>query len=375
MNWNEDGFLVPLVNLELCVDCGVCVKKCIVLAKPPYVTDDKDSVVSYGAWNNNKTTLLKSSSGGVFSAVAELIISKGGCVFGVMWENSTTAVFSKTETEEGLAAMRGSKYTQAMPRYVYRDVKTELKKNRLVLFCGTPCQVHALKNYLGKSPKNLITIDIVCHGVPSHLILDKYIQENEIADSKKIKYVSFRDKQESWERYHVTRQYCDGTQLSVFQGDDSFMKLFLCDKVLNHVCYNCPFSHIPRQGDITLGDYWGVGKHHPEWPLALGVSAVLANTTESQILLESLRGKIMLMGETFENIYEAQHVNYTRPQTQIPRDRFRIISILANGTLQGALSEAVEFRRIGLFRIKRDHVILNLFRFFRDILIYVRKMI
>lgn len=373
MRWNEDGFLVPQVNLHLCINCGVCVKKCIVLAELPHATDDKNSVVSYGAWNKNKSVLLNSSSGGIFSALAELIISRGGCVFGVIWEDSTTAIFAKTETVNGVDSMRGSKYTQAIPGYVYREVKVELKKNRPVLFSGTPCQVHALKSYLGKSSENLITIDILCHGVPSHLLLNKYIQKDEITASNRIKYISFRDKSEGWDRYKVTRHYSDGAQSSAFHGDDSYMKLFLCNKALNRVCYNCPFSHIPRQGDVTLGDYWGVGKHHPEWPLVEGISAVLSNTKKGQTLLEPLKGKIILIDEPFEKLYEAQRVSYIRTQTQIPRDRAQIISILRNGTLQEALSEALGYKRIGPFKIRKNHIIVKLFRRFKNILSHIKN--
>ena len=179
MVWSKDGFLIPQVDAEACINCGLCVKQCIALEENPKFTDDIDNVVSYGGWNNNTEIHLKSSSGGIFTALAEHVIEQGGIVFGVVWKDKYTAIFDKTDSLEGLSRMRGSKYTQAIPGIVYKNVLAELKTGRQVLFSGTPCQVHALHKYLRKPFDNLLTIDIVCHGVPSHLILEKYIAENE----------------------------------------------------------------------------------------------------------------------------------------------------------------------------------------------------
>lgn len=357
MQWNNEGFLVPLVDISSCVNCGLCVKQCIALAEKPTYTDDIDSVVSYGGWNKDKDIHQKSSSGGVFTALARKAINEGGCVFGVVWQDKLTAVFSKAETQEQLSPMLGSKYTQAKPNYVYREVKAELNSGRLVLFSGTPCQVHALKKYLRKPYDNLLTVDIVCHGTPSHLILEKYIKEEETRTGKTIDHISFRDKKDEWQRYHVTRHYTDGSHASEAFPVDIYMNMFLCDKALNKVCYNCPYAHIPRQGDITLGDYWGVEKHHSDWPMKLGISAILANTPKGNTYLQDLSNMIDLRLEVPGNICSAQPASFIRPKKRLPKDRDLMFSKMPIWSLEEIRKKIVNTTSIGPFRLRtRGHL-------------------
>ncbi len=303
MKWSRDGFPVPSIDEERCIECGRCVKACIAREKPAVPFDDLGSVDSYGAWHREHNLHHRSSSGGVFSALAEYVLAKGGCVFGVVWQDRETAAFCKAENREELAAMRGSKYTPALPGYAYREARAELKKGRYVLFSGTPCQVHALKTFLNQDYPNLLTMDIVCHGTPSRLILQKYIKEDEVTSGKPIEHVSFREKTEGWLDYNVMRHYADGTCASTHKDKDTFMHMFLCNGALNYACYNCPYAHLPRQGDISVGDYWGVQHHHPEWPLHLGVSAVLVHSERGrQVLAELQSGNLELKQEPFRNI-------------------------------------------------------------------------
>ena len=196
---------------------------------------------------------------------------------------------------------------------MYRNVLNNLKNNRLVLFSCTPCQVHALRKYIRKDYDNLLTVDIACHGAPSHLILEKYINEDESRTGKEIRYITFRDKPEGWKKFHVTRHYSDNTVDSTSLDNDIYMKLFLSDKALNKACYNCPYAHIPPQGDITLGDYWGVENHHDDWPIEEGISAVLANSLKGKAWLSELKGELDLREEQFHNIFNGQDVVYIRP--------------------------------------------------------------
>ena len=347
MVWSNEGFLVPEVDTNACINCGLCAKQCIALEETPVYTDDIESIASWGGWNKNETTHLQSSSGGIFTAIAEYILSLGGCVFGVVWKDKYTAVFNKAECMEDLARMRGSKYTPALPGKVYQQVKAELKSGRQVLFSGTPCQVHALKKYLRKPYDNLLTIDIVCHGMPSHLILEKYVLEAEAQTGKNVDHISFRDKPEGWRRFHVTCHYTDGSISSEPLDKDMYMRLFLCDKALNYVCYNCPYAHIPRQGDITLGDYWGVQKLHPNWPLDKGISSILANTEKGKLELLLLTGKLELKAEPFENIYCGQKVVYIRPFKQIPAERRHVLAKLKTWSLKKVLLKVANGKKIG----------------------------
>lgn len=362
MEWSAGGFLIPRVDTETCINCGLCARQCIALEEKPAYTDDIESVASWGGWNKNEATHLQSASGGIFTGLAERVLLAGGCVFGVVWQDKYTAVFSKAETIEGLARMRGSKYTPAIPGKVYQEVLAELKPGRQVLFSGTPCQVHALKKYLRKPYDNLLTIDIVCHGAPSHILLEKYVQEAEARTGKIIDHVSFRDKPEGWIRYHVTCHYTDGSTSSTPLDKDLYMRLFLCDKALNLACYNCPYAHIPRQGDITLGDYWGVQKIHPDWPIDKGISAILANTAKGTQYLQQLNDKLTLCEEPFDKIYSEQPVVYVRPEKQVPRARPVVLARLPFWPLEKVLQKLVNSVRLGPIYLKKNGLIYKILR-------------
>lgn len=373
MVWSEDGFLVPGVDTDRCINCGLCVKQCIALEDKSEYSDDLESVIAYGGWNKNTDIHLKSSSGGIFTALAERIIALGGCVFGVVWKDKLTAVFDRAETVEELSRMRGSKYTPAVPGEVYQEVRRELNTGRQVLFGGTPCQVHALKKYLRKPYKNLLTIDIVCHGAPSHLILEKYIAEDEARTGKTIDHVSFRDKPEGWIRFHVTRHYTDGSKVSEALSTDMYMRMFLCDKALNLVCYNCPYAHIPRQGDITLGDYWGVENHHPDWPIDKGISAILANNEKGKQALNQLSDVLDLRSEPFRKIYAGQDVVYVRPQKQIPEDRELVLKALCEWSLGDVLRRLVNTVKLGPVRLQTNGIIYKALIFPRRVVSFTYR--
>lgn len=373
MVWSNEGFLVPDVDTDRCINCGLCVKQCIALEDKPEYTDDIGSVVAFGGWNKDTDIHLKSSSGGIFTALAERVILKGGVVFGVIWQDKLTAVFDKAETTEELAKMRGSKYTPAVPGKVYRDVRSELNTGRSVLFSGTPCQVHALKKYLRKPYENLLTIDIVCHGAPSHLILEKYIAEDEARTGKTIDHVSFRDKPEGWMRFHVTRHYTDGSRESESLSTDMYMRMFLCDKALNLVCYNCPYAHIPRQGDITLGDYWGVENHHPDWPIDKGISSILANNEKGKQALNQLSDVLDLRSEPFRKIYAGQDVVYVRPQKQIPKDRELVLKALCEWSLSDVLRRLVNTVKLGAVRLPTNGIIYKTLIFPRRVVAFAYR--
>ncbi len=179
MVFNEEGFLVPHVDIGNCINCGLCDKECPAqpahMEKLYQLPHKKVNAVAYGGWHTHHDTHLVSSSGGIFSALAEWTFARGGCVYGVVWRDKVTAAFCRAENMQELEPMRGSKYTQAVPDLVYRKIKTELSKGRYVLFVGTGCQVYALQRYLRKPFARLLTVDIICAGVPSRNLLSSYV--------------------------------------------------------------------------------------------------------------------------------------------------------------------------------------------------------
>lgn len=367
MVWNEDGFLSPKVDVASCINCGLCVRRCIALEERPVYEDDITKVESYGAWNRDAENHLQSSSGGVFMALGRHILSQGGCVFGVVWQDKLTPVYAKAETEAELIPMRGSKYAQALPLSVYRGVKAELKSGRKVLFSGTPCAVHALRRFIGKEDVNLYTMDIVCHGTPSHLILEKFISETETRTGRTVEHVSFRDKPEGWRNFHVTRHYTDGSSESCAQKKDDYMCLFLCDLALNRACYNCAYAHLPRRGDLSLGDYWGVWRHHRDWPVKKGISSLLVNTEKGKRLLQGAEAELVLKEEPFEQIYKGQDVVYIKPPKQIPEERAVMLETLKQSSLGDIRWKYMDSETFGPWLLHKKHPLCRFRRFLKKL--------
>lgn len=349
MTWNNDGFLVPTIDPNLCIGCTACIRHCIA-NKDREQSYQSQPLQSYGGWNKNEEDLLQSSSGGIFSAIARWIFEKKGCVFGVVWADSITAKFAKAESLVELAPMRGSKYTQAKTQGVYRSVKEELKTGRPVLFSGVPCQVHALKTYLGKIPKNLITVDIVCHGVPSHILLEKYVSSYKTHCSE-ISELKFRDKRTGWLNYQVKHIYNNGDEKLYNLSKDKYMRLFLSDRILNKPCYQCAFLSHPRPGDLTLGDFWGVDYYHKDWPLKGGIAAILVNTEKGKMILNHIGSNITIHEESYERMLS--HQNGFKRDLQIPHDRDKILAMLKEKELDKVVEYACDCFSFAGFRINR----------------------
>ncbi len=379
MVWNDEGFLVPHVDTEVCVNCGRCVKMCP--AQPgekraeEYVADF-DSVIAYGGWNANREILQKSSSGGVFTALAEKVFSVGGCVFGVVWKDKFTAEFAMAETPEQLAPMRGSKYVQAEPGIVYRKVKAELEKGREVLFSGTACQIHALKKYLRKTYENLLTFDIVCHGVPSRKLLQAYVKYYEQLHGREVKDIYFRFKDDNWQRYKVQKRFIDGFALNDRHAQDMFMGLFIGDKMLNRACYDCPHAHLPRPGDLTLGDFWGdLHTLHPDWPIEKGIGSLIANTKKGQTILELLatEGKIILHRESFWNLYNGQPRSYRREEAHVPVSREEALMRIGRENIIDVWNSYCNTTKIGVLRLRKNGCLYRCISFFCRALRYLKR--
>lgn len=276
MESDVEGFLYPCVNVEACVDCSLCERVC------PELNKDCNKVVLkvYAAVNPDEEVLLKSSSGGMFSLLSERIILQGGIVFGACFDGDFSVSHDYTDTIEGLATFRGSKYLQSNIKYSFLKAKQFLEDGRKVLFTGTPCQIAGLKRYLRKDYENLITVDFVCHGVPSPAVWKKYLEHI----SRPVK-VNFRDKRNGWKKYGVAIVSTDGSEELTCFHENRYMRMFLSDMILRPSCYACPSKGGMSMSDITLGDFWGIEKINPEIDDDKGLSLVLVNTKKGEALI------------------------------------------------------------------------------------------
>lgn len=288
MDTDSEGFWYPKVNYDKCIKCGLCVKVCPTINKITVENNPK----AYGCMNKNETVRLESSSGGIFTLVAEQIIDCDGVVFGVGFDEDFEVVHSYIERKEELNKFRGSKYVQSKIGDTYEEVKDFLKQGREVLFTGTPCQISGLKSYLGKEYDNLFTMDNICHGVPSPKVWDKYISYREKEAGSPPRRIAFRLKNEGWKLYSVSFLFNNDTEYRQTLRKDLYMRAFLKDVCLRPSCYECEFKSLHRQSDITLADFWGIQNILPEIDDDKGTSLIFVNSAVGQTMLDRIKNKI-----------------------------------------------------------------------------------
>ena len=324
MREDEEGFLYPKVDESVCIDCGLCEKVC------PVINQDagQEPLEVLAAKNPNEEIRKESSSGGIFTMLAESVIDGGGVVYGVCFDERWEVVHQSAETKVDIAKFRGSKYVQSKVQNTYKEAEIQLKAGRKVLYSGTPCQIAGLKRFLRKDYDNLLTVDFICHGVPSPGVFRTYLRdelkrmtarqgggrntvllpciplvtESDGFDCKglKIKSISFRDKRNGWKKFGFALALSESSD----EGENSvllsysplnknlFLRGFLRDLYLRPSCYACPTKHLKSGSDITLGDWWGIGSLKPEIDDDRGVSAVTINTEKGQTALHNLKAEL-----------------------------------------------------------------------------------
>lgn len=309
MSADKEGFLYPVVDFVKCIDCGLCEQVCPVL-RP--VKNETEPLV-YAAVNNDESVRLQSSSGGIFTLLAESVLDREGVVFGACFDQNWNVVHDYTETKEGLAKFRGSKYVQSHVGNCFIQVKTFLDSGREVLFSGTPCQVAGLKNYLRKPYSNLFTVDLVCHGVPSPELWRRYLQEavcrvygikkkNLINLDEYISDISFRAKDKGWKKFNIKIIFRNGKVEMMPFFENSYMNVFLSDLSLRPSCYACPTKLHHVQSDITLADFWGVNEIKPDIDDDKGCGLILINCEEKLDFLYKMN--CQLLQQQLERVVE-----------------------------------------------------------------------
>lgn len=316
---NEKGFLIPKVLEEFCVKCGKCKKVC------PVINNTKENINDikvYACYNKDEKIRMQSSSGGIFTLIAEEIIKDGGVVCGAQFNDEFEVVHSIVKTTEELKKFRGSKYVQSQISYILKDVEEYLKNGVKVLFTGTPCQIEGLISYLGKEYENLYTQDIICHGVPSPKVWKKYLKYKEEKNQSKIKNINFRRKDiEGWSNYNVNFKYNDLEENENVKNE-KYMQLFLKDLTLRDSCYSCNFKKEKRISDITVADYWGIKHIDPEINDEKGLSAVLINSLKGEELFEKIKDNIFYKLQSIEGITKYNPSFIKSSKYNLKRDEF-----------------------------------------------------
>lgn len=285
MNVDYEGFWYPIVDKDKCAECNLCEKVCPVINTQ---SKNKFNTIAYACKNKNKEVRLNSSSGGVFSSLCEYVISNNGIVFGAAFSKDFKVKHREARTLDECYEFRGSKYVQSDISKTFQSAKKYLGQGKLVLFSGTQCQIKGLNLFLGKSYDNLIAIDIVCHGVPSPLVFEKYKETLKKRYDSEITSISFRDKSCSWKEYKYRIKFSNGNIDETLFYNNIYSKGFLSDLYLRPSCYECKAKNFVNNSDISLADYWGVENKHKEFDDDKGVSLILINSEKGREIFNNI---------------------------------------------------------------------------------------
>lgn len=255
-------------------------------------------VKNYLAINRNKDILNKSSSGGVFYELAKWVLDRHGVVFGAAWNSEWTVDMISVDSLEALPKIMTSKYVEASIKDTFRECRDFLDQGRIVLYSGTPCQIHALKLYLKKDYDNLYCVDVCCHGIMPLKIWKDYL--NLLKRSSPIVSINMRDKKKGWRDYGLRVEYADGYVFWESHKYNIYYKIFLSDAYLRKSCYSCPFKNQKSKADFILGDYWNVNNFDKKVDAFKGVSALVVVTLKGATLLNKIAGKFQLKSSPFE---------------------------------------------------------------------------
>lgn len=284
-----DGFLYPQINDEKCIKCGQCMKACHALGFESF----NKPLECYAAQVTDKDVLKVSTSGGLFYALADSIFSEGGAVYACNYDDDYNAFIQRFDAVEQIAPVHGSKYVWSDSSLSYPLVKKDLEEGRTVLYTGLPCQTAGLRKFLKKDHENLFTVDILCGGAPSPYAFQRYLETLTDKEGRKNLRFQFRDKEKNGSGVCCT-YYINGVKHYENYLENSFYFAFCSKSRISwrKSCYDCNYKSLNRASDMTIGDYWGVEKHHGDFKPKDGVSLILVNTEQGKRLFEKIKGRV-----------------------------------------------------------------------------------
>lgn len=313
MKANNEGFFYPKINKEKCINCGVCVKVCPQLKEVKKA--DKGFPKAYAMRNKNEEELMKSSSGGIFTVLANYVLENEGIVFGAAYDENLNVNHIKIEKKEDINLLQSSKYVQSNINETYKEAENYLKQSKIVLFSGTPCQIAGLNSYLMKKYENLITCDLVCHGVPSQKLFKKYLEYLSKKFKSKVVRYNFRSKEKKGWGLVSKVETADGRVRFIEPDFDPYYTNFLNSTIYRENCYTCHYTNYNRVSDITLADYWGINGIHPKFYSEKGNSLILVNNEKSEEFFKKLDDRVVFI-ETDIDRAASRNKNLIQPSNR-----------------------------------------------------------
>ena len=286
---DEEGFLYPEKNQKKCTECGLCTKICPII-NDIKIEDRIEKQEVQAVSHKNKDIIIKSSSGGAFTSIVQAFCDKDYVIFGAKYGDRFEVIHSYIEDKTDIDIFRKSKYVQSNIKDTYREAKRLLNENKKVLFSGTPCQIAGLRKYLNKDYQNLFCVDLVCHGVPSQKVFNKYIYCVEKKYKDKIRKISFREKtfKKKWNSRNILIEFEKNKKIIENSEKNYFLKGFHNKLFYRPSCKECKFANPKRYSDITIADCWGIEELYPDLDVHRGQSLMVINTEKGKKLLNEI---------------------------------------------------------------------------------------
>ena len=288
MEQDWEGFFYPKINKDICTGCGKCRKVCPL--KEIGIAKDKN--LYFGARTKDESIRYSSSSGGIFSVLANFVISRQGIVYGAGYDENMNVVHQSAKDDRQLGRIQKSKYVQSDMRGIYSSVQENLEESRWVLFCGTPCQVQALKMFIGKEYERLILVDLVCYGVPSPGVWKAYVKYLEQKHRGRLTDFVFRDKRNA-DNGHMRSYKIDGVEYIDYLHEDLYCKTYFMNLALRKSCHNCKFCSVDRNSDFTIGDFWGIEQVKAEFNDGMGISLVIVHSDRAKKIWDQISSRLI----------------------------------------------------------------------------------
>lgn len=320
MESNIEGFLIPVLDQKRCITCGLCIIHCPVKK----VQLPRKPLRCFAAKVADEQVRKKSSSGGVFTKLSESVLARQGIVFGAAWVSAEQQVkHIAVDSFADLHLLQGSKYVQSDLGDTFYATKVALGNGQMVLFSGTPCQIAGLRSYLKKDYSHLICVEVICHAVPSPLILQCYLDKHRRKQGSDIVNVSFRNKKYGWRSYSIAIKYENSFTEYNIQTKDEFMQSFLHELCNRKSCHDCVFRQGKSGADITLGDYWGIKNKYPDLDDNMGVSLILAYSTKGVSALNEISDCFSALRDvSYEDALQSTRAIIESPQIHPCRLKF-----------------------------------------------------
>lgn len=337
---HSNGFAYPKVHADKCIQCERCYRKCPVYHTAEAIRDESGfQQEAYGAWSKDASVRENSTSGGIFSELAYQWFDNNqntGECFGAIYNENLNVEHTICTSPQGIVALRQSKYVQSNTGGIYKKVAEELKKGKKVLFCGTPCQVVALKNYVGTNDPGLLCIDFICLGVASPKVYREYLQILEKKYHSKAVHVWFKNKKCGWHNLGTKVEFQNGKTYFKTGRLDRYMILFIEDFVsVRKSCTTCRFRNTRHISDITMGDFWGLDKTFPGLDDNKGISAVIINSDKGKALFEQVKEDVQYFPCTIDDIASGNPSLSSFPKKVFHQDAF--FSLLNQKGLKAAM--------------------------------------